>query len=111
MATIQVISGILLVFGLLALFYWMANRLNGGRGFRPGNSRIEIVEARNIGDKRTLLLVKVGNENFLLGATGSQISMLSPLPSESLETAADEDTDPEAEPREVGFRGLLEMLR
>ena len=112
MGTIQVISGILLVFGLLALFYWLANRLNGGRGFRPGSSRIEIVEARNIGEKRTLLLVRVGEENFLLGATSAQISMLSSVSDAALGPPADEEIEESTEvPSKVSFRGLLEMMR
>jgi flagellar biosynthetic protein FliO len=112
MGTIQVASGILLVFGLLALFYWLANRLNGGRGFRPGSSRIEIIEARNIGEKRTLLLVRVGGENFLLGATSSQISMLSGLSDAALGHPVDEEIEESTNaPSKLSFRGLLEMIR
>ena len=111
MATIQVVSGILLVFGLLALFYWLANRLNGGRGFKPAGSKIEIVEARSIGDKRTLLLVRVGDETLLLGATSTNITMLSSVPESALSESADESDGPEDSNGRTSFRGLLEMLK
>ena len=111
MGTIQVISGILLVFGLLALFYWLANRLNGGRGFRPAGSHIDIIEARSIGDKRNLLLVRVGEETFLLGATNSQITMLSSVSTPPAEASMCDEDEESVAGRRVTFRGLLEMLR
>ncbi len=92
MSTVQAIAGILLVFGLLALFYWMAYRYTGGRGFPGRSSRIEILETRGIGDKRALLLVKVGSDTFLVGSTTHQISLLSPIDVPPLlEEAAHED--------------------
>ncbi len=88
MSTVQAIAGILLVFGLLALFYWMAYRFSGGRGFPGRASKIEIIESRGIGDKRMLLLVRVGSETLLVGSTTHQISLLSQVDSDRTEGAS-----------------------
>lgn len=140
MSTVQAIAGILLVFGLLALFYWMAYRFSGGRGFPGRASKIEILETRGIGDKRMLLLVRVGSGTFLVGSTTHQISLLSPVDSDETEGAtADTESEPhfdtvepvseldsgETEPERIGvpagrmpqllprpsFRAFLEMFR
>ncbi len=95
MSTVQAIAGIILVFGLLALFYWMAYRFSGGRGFPGRASKIEILETRGIGDKRMLLLVRVGSGTFLVGSTTHQISLLSEIdPDQSLTSSADAEPAP-----------------
>lgn len=90
MSTVQTTAGIVLVFGLLALFYWVAYRYSAGRGFSGRRQQIEILETRGIGDKRALLLIRVGLETFLVGSTTHQISLLSPIDSEPLLTETEE---------------------
>lgn len=103
MSTVQAVAGILLVFGLLALFYWMAYRFSGGRGFPGRCSKIEIVETRGIGDKRALLLVRVGSETFLVGSTTHQISLLSAIePSPSPVEAAGPEPAHRSELAQIG---------
>ena len=136
MSTVQTVAGILLVFALLALFYWVANRYSGGRGFSRRNSKIEILETRGIGDKRALLLVRVGSGTFLVGSTTHQISLLSAIEAagapetaqaaigSGAEGALDETDSEVADPTpgepgapsprllpQPSFRSLLEMFR
>lgn len=42
---------------------------------------MQICETLPLGDRRFLLLVKVEGQKFLVGAAGSSISLLAPIPS------------------------------
>lgn len=110
MEWVQTIAGIGIVFSLLALLYWAAHRINGRSGFGRRSGRIEILERLPLGEKRSLLLVRVGREQMLIGATSHSITILSPV----------EGQEPDAEPAAATvpgpdlkgtFRNLLEALR
>lgn len=107
MNVLQVISGILLVFSLLALLYWLSQRygISGSRSKR----RIQLVERMALGDKRSLYLVKVGAECFLLGSTPNGISKISEVEVETEEATERSVSEEAGSP--AGFRAVLESLR
>lgn len=103
---LQAITGLLVVFGLLAFLYVLGPRL-GGRLGGPSPRRIQILERVSLGDKRALLLVRVGEESFLVGSTSQQVQLVAPV-------ELDEESGvPEGEPegRRPSFRRWLEGLR
>lgn len=107
MEWLQVLSALLLVFGLLALFYWLASRY-GGRAVGGGSRKIQVLERRSLGDKAQLVLVQVGTETLLLGITPQNVSMLSQLSAEAEPAPADEAF---SAPNGPDFRRWLEILK
>ncbi len=112
MDVIQTISGIALVFGLLAFFYWGAHRLNGQGRLGGQKGRIHVVERLSLGDKKSLLLVRVGGETILIGATPNGISVLTSVDPEPREEEVEEEEGGSPAGRGLPrFKNLLEILR
>lgn len=107
MEWLQVLSALALVFGLLGLFYWMAARY-GSRPIRGGARRIEVLERRPLGDRSQLVLVQVGRETFLLGATSQSVTLLSQVDLEP-QPAGVESVEKAEVPRD--FHKWLELLK
>jgi flagellar biosynthetic protein FliO len=107
MEWLQVLSALALVFGLLGLFYWMAARY-GSRPMHGGARRIEVLERRPLGDRSQLVLVQVGQDTFLLGATSQSVTLLSQVELEPRPAGAESVEKVEA-PRD--FRRWLELLK
>lgn len=108
MEWLQILFGLLFVFGLLALLYWASLRY-GGRGTGTRSHRIEVLERRSLGDKSQLVLVQVGGQVMLLGSTPHSVSILSqleasPEPLEGAESAPAAAVGP-------NFRRWLELLQ
>jgi flagellar biosynthetic protein FliO len=107
MEWLQVLSALALVFGLLGLFYWMAARY-GSRPMRSGARRIEVLERRSLGDRSQLVLVQIGEDTFLLGATSQSVTLLSQVDLEPQPAGAESVEKAEA-PRD--FCRWLELLK
>ncbi len=107
MEWLQVLSALALVFGLLGLLYWMSARY-GNRRLRGGSRRIEVLERRPLGDKSQLVLVQVGGETFLLGATSQSVTLLSQVDPEP-QPAAGEPAEGGDQRRD--FRSWLELVK
>ena len=72
---LKLLVGTLLVIGLMLLVY-VLNR-KGFSLFRNSSpSRIQIVENRPVGGKKSVCLVRVRGEDFLLGLGGDQVQLL-----------------------------------
>lgn len=82
---------------------WLARR--GGGTFLGGRQDIGIVARRSVGRKASLLLVEVGDQTLLIGATEHSISTLATGDDLTPEITIDElaDTDVKA----AGFSGAL----
>jgi flagellar biosynthetic protein FliO len=78
---------ILVVFGLLTLFAWLAKRGTFGGFGRQGRSLVKVESAVPLGDRRSLMVVSVEGRRLLLGLTPMQVSLvteLAPQPPHSL---------------------------
>ena len=112
MIYLQSITALALVLGLIGLFYCIAQRLVNRTGGGISKRRIKVVERVAVGDKRVLLLVQVGQQQLLLGATSNNISMLSPIDQEELiEELPDAEKSDEEPILRPSFRRLMESFR
>jgi flagellar protein FliO/FliZ len=74
---VQSLLAVLLVLGLLGALAWLARR----GVFRSLNTRgpVAIETAVPLGDRRSLVIVKVEGRRLLLGLTPAQVSMVAEL--------------------------------
>jgi len=108
----QAVSALALVLGLLGLFYYLVQRFNIGNSGGGSKRQIQVIERAPLGDKRSLLIVRVGQEQFLLGATSGTISLLSSIECESSGSAANAEVEPSDNPvSKISFRKILEAIR
>ena len=73
---LKVFGGLALVLGLVLLLYGLSRK---GFRFLPGPraGTIQVVEMRGLGPKKSVCLVKVRDEEFLLGVGPSGVNLLS----------------------------------
>ena len=74
----RVLSGLLLVIGLIILLAWLARR--GHWLARPEGQIIQIIASQSIGPRERLVLVQLGAQQVLLGVSQGQITPLHVLP-------------------------------
>lgn len=78
---LQMIAALLLVVGLILLTYFITTRLiRKIPALHPANQYIRVVEVRSLGPRKSLLLVEVGGEYFLLSSCGDQLNLLKQVP-------------------------------
>ena len=81
------IAAVLLLTALATLVHWWLK----GRGLIPSSTNpIKLVATRSLGGKRSVAIIEVEKERFLLGLTDEAISCLATLPSEAKATACSE---------------------
>ncbi len=85
MLYLQSVLALLLILGLLWILYRLYRRLEGRLPSLARPRRIQVVERASLGERRSLLLVSVGDEQFLLGATPQNLSLLARIDSDSIE--------------------------
>ena len=75
---------VVLLTALATLVHWWLK----GRGLLPTAANpIKVVAMRNLGGKRSVAIVEVEAQRFLLGLTDEAVSFLSPLASEAKTSA------------------------
>jgi flagellar biogenesis protein FliO len=79
MIYLQAALALLFIFVLLGVFYVVCRRLQNG-GITAGR-RIHIMESVSLGEKRSLHLVRLGEQVYFLGATSQTLSLLGTLDS------------------------------
>ena len=78
------IAAVLLLTAAATLVHWWLKR----RGLVPSTiNPIKVVALRSLGGKRSVAVVEVENQRFLLGLTDESVSCLSPLASEAKPTS------------------------
>jgi flagellar protein FliO/FliZ len=70
---------IFVVFGLLALFAWLAKRGTFGGFARQGRGLVKVEGAVPLGERRSLVVVSVEGRRLLLGLTPAQVSLVTEL--------------------------------
>lgn len=105
MLYLQSFVALSLVLGLLWVLYRLAQRF-GGRipGFAKPR-RIQVMERSSLGDRRSLLLVSVAGQQFLVGSTPQNLSLLAKI---EMQEAVGEETA--REKRENEFAKFREDL-
>ncbi len=75
-ATLRIFWGLLIVFGVLLVVYALAKKklsfLNAG----AGKGAITIIETRHLMPRKSLCLIKVRDQEFLLGLGNEQINLI-----------------------------------
>ncbi len=105
-------SALALVIGLIGLFYYVSQRLNQRVTGFASKRRVQVIERTPLGDKRALILVRVGKQQMLLGATSSSISMLSLVfCEETPEKPISRTVTEKKVDSKVSFRRILEAIR
>jgi flagellar biogenesis protein FliO len=78
---LRLVLGTAIVLGLCAGTLWICKRwLRGAPAQRPANSQVCLVETLPLGNRCCLHLVHVANRPVLIGADGSGIKTVVPLP-------------------------------
>ncbi|MBU4236341.1 MAG: flagellar biosynthetic protein FliO [Proteobacteria bacterium] len=78
-ATLRLFWGLLIVFGVLLIVYALAKKklsfLNAG----SGKGAITIIEMRHLMPKKSLCLIKVRDQEYLLGLGNDQINLIAAI--------------------------------
>ncbi len=94
---VRMIIALLVVLGIILLLYALSRK---GFGFLPSakGGLIKVLEMRSLGPKKGVCLVRVRDEEFLLGLGGDRVELISriqrPEPSfdETLQKSLEEET-------------------
>jgi flagellar biosynthetic protein FliO len=74
---VQALVSLVGVLLLIPFSLWVVKKSNWGQ--RSSNGRMKLLETLVIGPKERLVLVKVGQQELVLGVSGQQISLIAPL--------------------------------
>ena len=76
---VKMIVALLLVLGLILLFYYGASRKGFGLLPAARGGQIKVLEMRSLGPKKGVCLIRVRDEEFLLGLGGDRVELLARL--------------------------------
>ncbi len=73
----QMLAALFLVIGLILLTYYISTRLiRKMPAIRPGGQHIRVLEVRQMGPRKSLILVEISGEYLLLSSSGEQLSLI-----------------------------------
>lgn len=92
----------LLVIGIILVLGWLLRRLRGA-SLLGGSRQLKVVSSLALGQRERLVVVQVGEEQYLLGVTAQQISGLGKLdiplaPEQASKLLSKRSTGPKHEP-------------
>ena len=112
---VRTIGGMGLVIVLMAAAFFAARKFAPRYFNKPASEKsVKLIETLSMGDKRSIVLIEVANNRFLVGSTPQQINLLAALPealsvsSEPDEASAALKTAIKKESR-IPFRNLFEI--
>lgn len=77
-SSLKMIWGLLVVLGILLIIYGLVkkrvNLLHGG-----GKGEIKVIETRHLMPKKSLFLIEVRGQEFLIGSGSDSLSLIAPL--------------------------------
>jgi flagellar biogenesis protein FliO len=105
--TLDVVLKIVFVFGLIYLFFAL---LRWWQKKQPGHvqTRLRIIETVRPAPRQTFYLLKVGSQEFLVGATDQSMSLISEIDSEAW---VDQPNENQAQVDPKGSSGFNTMLQ
>ena len=102
----------LVMAGAYAFTRWAGTRLSGGLSFKPGGSRMKVLDRAALGKDQALLVVQAGERYLLLSSTATGVTLLAELTREEGEAwqpAAGSEAPAGGKPGD--FRALMDRLR
>lgn len=101
---VKTVLGLIVVIAIMLGLAWFMRRMGKMNGLVSG--QIKILSALSVGTREKILLVEVGGEQFLLGATQTNINRLA-----RIRTPIDTNTPAVFSAEKVTFQSLLAKLR
>lgn len=74
---LQWLLSLLVVLAVILMLAWIAKK---ARFFGSNHQQLQVVATLPLGPKERIMVIKVGNEQVLVGVTGQQINLLKELP-------------------------------
>jgi flagellar biosynthetic protein FliO len=88
----RMVAALVLVLGILLLFYTSLKRFVNSRGTLPGKAAmIQVLATRYLGSKNSLSVIDVGGRQFVIGVSQQGISFLTHLQDGSLDVQGNHD--------------------
>jgi flagellar protein FliO/FliZ len=76
---LQHLLSFVLVIGLMLGLLWALKRLQGGALMQRKQQRLQVLETLSLGPRQKLALVRINDQQMLIGVTAGQINPLGPL--------------------------------
>ncbi len=106
---LPVVLALFLVLGLMVAAVWLMKQLTRKISGRSGGKGIQVVTCAGIGQDRTLMAVRAGKKNLLLGVTAGGVSLICELDNEDMEIIESSEAVPMRE--EMAGKSFSECLR
>jgi flagellar protein FliO/FliZ len=75
----RVLFFLFLVVGLIVLLAWLVHKSKMTSGLMQNNTDLKVIASHSLGVKEKIVVLKVGDTQFLLGVTAQNINLLSEL--------------------------------
>ncbi len=79
-SALGLVARLVLVFALLALVLWVLKRTGGFGAARRGGGALQVVSTARLGKSATLSVVRVHDEEYVLGVSGSSLTVVAHRP-------------------------------
>ncbi|HTH44904.1 MAG TPA: flagellar biosynthetic protein FliO [Oxalicibacterium sp.] len=89
---LQVLFGLVIVLGLMALCAWMLRRFSAAKS--SGGAGIRIVGGVSVGTRERVMVIEVAEQWIVVGVAPGRISALSTMPKQETTTPPSGDTTP-----------------
>ena len=99
-SSVRMIWGLLIVLGILLIIYGLMKK-KATLFQRPGNSAITVLETKHLMPKKTLFLVEVKGQEFLVGSGGESLSLLASFGPDGQQASRFEDILQESDPHQL----------
>jgi flagellar protein FliO/FliZ len=103
---LQTIFALCLVLGLLALLAWFMKRY--GPKAQAGSAHVRLVGALNLGGRERIMVVEVGDQWIVVGASPGRVNALATMPRQE---AAGAGADAALQPRQPSASSFSEWLK
>lgn len=98
------IGTLLIVILILYLAYVFTKYLGRGINIKSRSSCMKVTDQIMLGRERSAAIVQIGTRYFLVGLTASQVTLLSELDKDEIESLQDSDEQP---PSQSDFKDIL----
>lgn len=91
---LQYLFSFIFVIGLLLTLLWTMRKLqNGSLLMRKSTQRLQTLETLSVGTRQKIMLVRVDDQEILVGVSAQSMTVLSPWPAKTQANAPDAMTD------------------